>query len=220
MDYYLLKNQYTSTNGSQSLKKFALLGICFSLTALGATAVASPIRDANYELIGPTSAGLSATYDKISTQDAILEFKRKSGLNWEDLARLFGVQNRAPYLWAEGKSLSKENEEHLHSLLKVLRVVDQGNSRANRSLLLTVLPDGSSPFGLLTEKRYSVALILMEESKSFNSRYLTPLSKEAEMLRMPPPPQELLGALHTPIKTPQMKSRTPKIAKVKDHARK
>lgn len=69
---------------------------------------------------------------------AIAELRRRSGLTWDQLARLFNVSRRALHFWASGKPMTPSNEEHLQRVLSALRKIDRGSASANRSILLRV----------------------------------------------------------------------------------
>jgi DNA-binding transcriptional regulator YiaG len=105
-----------------------------------------------------TSSGGCLSVDQdldIPTCKAIHELRFKTGLSWDRLSRLFGVQRRSLHFWASGKPLSEKNEERLYHLLALVRTIDRGSARANRTLLLKPIENGdSSPFDLLLQDKF------------------------------------------------------------------
>jgi DNA-binding transcriptional regulator YiaG len=47
-----------------------------------------------------------------STQQAVNELRKLSGLTWEQLATLFNVSRRSVHFWASGQSLTSANERN------------------------------------------------------------------------------------------------------------
>jgi DNA-binding transcriptional regulator YiaG len=105
-----------------------------------------------------TSSGGCLSVDQdldLPTSKAIHELRFKTGLSWDRLSRLFGVQRRSLHFWASGKPLSEKNEERLYHLLALIRTIDRGSARANRTLLLKPIENGdSSPFDLLLQDKF------------------------------------------------------------------
>lgn len=147
-----------------------------------------------------TSSGLRVPTAR-STSAAILELRRLSGLTWEQLARLFGVDRRSLHFWANGKPLTPAHEERLQRLLATVRRFDQGRARENRALLLEARADGLIPFDLLVEGKFEQALALIAPAAPTARQRTAPLSTEARTARAPPPPSELVGALQDRVHT-------------------
>lgn len=105
-----------------------------------------------------TSSGGYLSVDQdldLATSKAIHELRFKTGLSWDQLSRLFGVQRRSLHFWASGKPLSARNEEKLYHLLTLIRTIDRGSARANRALLLSPMEGGDrSPFELLLRDEF------------------------------------------------------------------
>jgi DNA-binding transcriptional regulator YiaG len=105
-----------------------------------------------------TSSGGCLSVDQdldLPTSKAIHELRFKTGLSWDRLSRLFGVQRRSLHFWASGKPLSEKNEERLYHLLALVRTIDRGSARANRTLLLKPIENSdSSPFDLLLQDKF------------------------------------------------------------------
>jgi hypothetical protein len=84
---------------------------------------------------------------------ALGEIKEKSGLTWEQLARIFKVTQRSLHLWMDGATLSAENEERLLRLLKTMRGLPYEAPFQNRRHLLEPRGDGTILFDALVEGR-------------------------------------------------------------------
>ncbi len=140
-----------------------------------------------------TSAGIRSTLLEDHAA-ALQELRALSGLSWEQLARLFGVSRRAAHLWATSKAMSPTNEEHLYRCLAVLQRADRGGGAFNRTALLRADETGVPPFDQLVAGRYDLAVAQLLAS----TPPVTPRMSAARVWtdRLPPPPAELLGALH------------------------
>lgn len=82
---------------------------------------------------------LSVTIQAVakSTTGLAQEFKRVSGLTWEQFANTFGISSRAAFDWASGKSVNAKNHEKLGLAVAALRFIDRGSAEENRNLLLS-----------------------------------------------------------------------------------
>ena len=82
---------------------------------------------------------LSVTVQAVdkSTAGLVQEFKRVSGLTWEQFANAFEVSSRAAFDWASGKPVNAKNHEKLGLAVAALRFVDRGSAEENRNLLLS-----------------------------------------------------------------------------------
>lgn len=137
--------------------------------------------------------------DPSDTRKAIHEIKKTCGLTWDQLAQLFNVSRRSLHFWASGKQLSSSNEEDLYRLLDVFRYINRGNADINRQALISAQENGQIPFTLLKERKYEETKKLLGQGKAKPKPQLKPLSKEASLLRTPPPPDELVGAINEPV---------------------
>ena len=162
-----------------------------------------------------TNSGLMPTGVEATPIAAIAEVRRRSGLTWDQLARLFGVARRSVHFWASGKALSAANEERLGRLLAVLRQIDRGSARATRAALLTPLSDGTTPFDLLAKNEFDVVKEQLGSSPQLSTPALHRLSPAARAVRMPPPPEERVGALQNTVHREVGKSRVAKTVRVK-----
>ena len=143
-------------------------------------------------IAGQTSAG--SIPRTVATEAAVLELRRRSGLTWDQLARLFQVSRRAVHLWASGKIMNPKNQEHLQRLLAFIRQIDRGTAASTRVQLFTATADGRIPFDLLIAGQYEMAAGSI--GMGVAPRVSPPsLSMSAATARAPRPPYELLGAL-------------------------
>jgi len=137
--------------------------------------------------------GLPGMAHALGPRQAIAELRRLSGLTWEQLAELFGVNRRSLHFWASGQAMAAHNEQHLQRLLMVLRRIDRGFASANRSLLLSS-HQGAIAFDLLKARRYEDVINLHGESHVSRAPP-RPLTALARAERAPQPPAELVGTL-------------------------
>ncbi len=98
-------------------------------------------------LSGPAIASIrvSAPVEHTSAANNIEAFKQRSGLTWDQVARLFGVSKRAVLLWRAGGSMSVRHEERLATLTAQLAEFDTNDHEQTRTRLLTVR-DGMAPY--------------------------------------------------------------------------
>jgi DNA-binding transcriptional regulator YiaG len=162
-----------------------------------------------------TNSGLAAIDTTMTTSSAIAELRRRSGLTWDQLARLFGVARRSIHFWASGKALNAANEERLSRMLAVVRYVDCGTAQSTRAALITAQNDGMIPLDLLAKDRFDEVKARLGGGPQRSMPALIPLSTTAWEARMPPPPDERIGALHASVHREIGKSRVARTVKVK-----
>ncbi len=168
------------------------------LVGLGtsAAAVAPPLEAISrlQRSLDQTSAGASLRAS-ISVGSAIGELRRRSGLTWDQLARVFNVSRRALHFWASGKAMTPSNEEHLQRLLAVIRQMDTGAPNSNRRLLLQASANGSLPLDLLAAGSYEQALAILALGGGERHGAVSEHAGTTRAGRSPRPPEELVGAL-------------------------
>jgi len=140
-----------------------------------------------------TSSGRSLSVYQdldLTPSKAIHELHFKSGLTWDQLARLFGVNRRSVHFWASGKPLATRHEEKLFHLLTLIRTIDRGSARINRTLLLKPIPDRDrSPYQLLLEDNYSTVCDELKQQLGASilpRRQPRPLDPDQVRERIPP----------------------------------
>ena len=147
---------------------------------------------------GQTTSGAPVPLVAASAGATIGELRRLSGLTWDQLAHLFAVSRRSVHFWASGKAMALSNETHLWRLLTVVRKVDRGSARANRTVLLGASESGISPLDLLAAREYERVLSLLGSGDGYRASP-PKISKDARTLRAPQPPEEFVGALQSRI---------------------
>lgn len=194
---------------SRPVRELFLIG-CL-ITGPGTSSAASEPPDELYRRsVLQTSAGrpLDAPSNSEAVS-AIAELRRLSGLTWEQLAELLQVSRRALHFWASGKPMNAANEARLQGVLAVIREMDRGNARENRSLLLAV-KDGQSALSLLASGGYDAARERLGGAAARRPERPAPLSREERLRRAPRPPEELVDARDEPIQTEGQKVRAAK----------
>jgi DNA-binding transcriptional regulator YiaG len=191
-------------------------GIIFTLYYFG-TASSEPVPNQySYPLEKQTAASnvsiiFSVLPSTIETsQETLNELKQLSGLTWEQLAKVLNVSRRSLHFWASGKPISPFNEEHLRRLLATIRYVDRGSPDVNRGALLQPQHGSTIPLDLLIAGKYEEVKRLLGAGTTVEKSKLKPLSPEAIASRLPPPPEDLVGALQDTIHREVGKSRPAK----------
>jgi transcriptional regulator with XRE-family HTH domain len=145
-----------------------------------------------------------------STQQAVNELRKLSGLTWEQLASLFDVSRRSVHFWASGQPLTSTNEEKLNRILDVVEYISRGSASSNRSLLMSIADDGKSYLELLKEGEFDRVKHLLGAGNAPIKPKLGQLSPAAELSRVPPNPADLVDALQDSIHQEVGKSRAAK----------
>ncbi len=189
-------------------------------------AIHQPSRDANViplaaflnpgTTVGPqwipltdeTSSGpeaMTSVPDRQTAAEALLELRRRSGLTWDLLSRLFSASRRTVHHWANGKAPSAQHELEIRRALDAVRHLDEGNQRATRDRLMTVV-NGLSPLDLLAGGHYTEGLRQSAAPAETGHRRAA-LSEEEWAKRRPPPPALLLDAIQDRPALPVGKAR-------------
>lgn len=143
-------------------------------------------RPGEFVPVEQTSSGFVVTDETITPSAAIAELRRRSGLTWDQLARLFGVSRRSIHFWASGEGLSAVNEERLGRMLAVIRYFDRGNAQVTRSVLMTPLDDAVIPFDLLANDKFNEVMERLGAGLQRSMPALGPLSVEARWRHVSP----------------------------------
>ena len=95
-------------------------------------------------LVNPTAVRRHVdAINGISAGQAVLEIRRLSGLTWAEMATLLDISRRSLHSWANGASVSVENELHVRRALAVMRVLNTGEAAPVRDLLRAIDRDGT-----------------------------------------------------------------------------
>lgn len=93
-----------------------------------------------------------------SPADNIKALRERTGLTWEQIARLFGVSRRAVHLWAAGGKLSAANEELLAEIVDLVGATVPMPPEEVRHELLRMRPEvGLSVYDELRARHSSTA---------------------------------------------------------------
>lgn len=189
---------------------------------LSGTATNEPISERDLLLVlERTNSGLPLSFQSANSaevnRDALNELRKLSGLTWEQLAKLFNVSRRSLHFWASGQPLSRFNEENLNRLLGTIRYINRGSASLNRNLLLSSGQDGRLLFDLLIAGEHEEVKRILCPGNAPQKPQLVPLSEDASMSRMPPPPENMVDALQEPIHREVGRSRPVRAARSRKH---
>jgi DNA-binding transcriptional regulator YiaG len=87
------------------------------------------------------------------TAELVQSLRDRSGLTWDQLARLFGVSRRAVHAWATGARLNAYHQELLTELTRLVAAIDTGNPQHNRDRLLAPRQGALSLFDEIRARR-------------------------------------------------------------------
>lgn len=87
----------------------------------------------------------------------IQQLRKKSGLNWTELALMVDVDRRTLNNWANGKEVSRDNLDHLQKLAKSLLDNSSRFSSDNRDALLSSYEQGGRIIDLFKTRLYDQA---------------------------------------------------------------
>lgn len=141
-----------------------------------------------------TGAGIPLSMPDEVARD-LTELRRRTGLTWEQLARLFNVSRRAVHFWASGKAMTADHEERLKRVIAVVRQMDRGSASENRAVLLSPDREGRLPFDLLAAGAYETARTLLGASPLRTRPMASPVNERVRDARRPQPPEVLAEAL-------------------------
>ena len=144
----------------ERIRDWMLLRIGSALALQDTTSTATQNRWAS-ELAAAqqTNSGPVASADQATPSAVIAELRRRSGLTWDELARLFGVARCSVHVWVSGKALNAANEERLGRLLGAFAQTDKNSHRGVKSDFLSRFAPGllarwNGREGLLCSKRF------------------------------------------------------------------
>ena len=186
-----IESQAQETTARGPMRRYRPLGIVFGgrvLVSIGtASAPEITLIDRVIAASTETNGGIrpASNASTLTSSSAIMEVRRLSGLTWEQLARLFGVARRSLHFWASGASLSSINEERLQRVLGLLRLIDRGDARSNRSALLQAQKDGVIPLDLLSQGKYSRVFEYLSEGLGRRKVGEVPSSRTQRAIRRP-----------------------------------
>ncbi|MGH9623086.1 MAG: helix-turn-helix domain-containing protein [Bryobacteraceae bacterium] len=204
----------TSSDGMFRRVQDLLISIAGALATTGTTS-GEPQDLRSEESIGweQTNSGM-ALADTTPTLSAVLaELRRRSGLTWDQLARLCGVSRRSVHLWASGEKPSGDHQERLMRLVETIRYVDRGSAPSTRAALITPLGSGAIPFDLLMQGNLDELKRQLGVGTRRSIISLSPLTASARLARTPIPPSGLVDALQNSVHREAGKTRAARTVK-------
>jgi DNA-binding transcriptional regulator YiaG len=87
---------------------------------------------------------LSASPTDRRLADSVADLRRRSGLTWEEFARVFGVSRRAVHGWAAGARLNSRNAERLRRFGELVAGLQVTAPSDARSALMALSADGTT----------------------------------------------------------------------------
>ena len=157
-----------------------------------------PETGTSYDLRGSAERTTSGSVGQVeharvvTTAEAVLEIRRRSGLTWEELSELFEVSRRSVHHWANGKTVSAKHDREIRYVLAAIRHIDEGSQAATRDRLLTIDASEKSVFALLKAHRSDEVVAHGDAAVPAPQRI--PLSQKAQEMLRPPAPVLLLEA--------------------------
>ena len=127
----------------------------------------------------------------------LMDLRRRTGLTWEKLAELFGVDRRSVHFWASDRPMNAPNREKLGRALGFVRRI-AADAEQMRQWLLSPGEGGVLPFDQLRDGRYDAIVVPVRFGVSVQGHAgvsaAPRVSPEALRARAPRPPDELVGA--------------------------
>jgi len=84
---------------------------------------------------------------------SVRSLRQRSGLTWDELARIFGVTRRTLYNWSTGGQVSAAHAQSLARVIALFHEVDAGEPKLTRSRLLAPTENGSTLYTRLVQQR-------------------------------------------------------------------
>jgi transcriptional regulator with XRE-family HTH domain len=95
----------------------------------------------------PVSAGDETPLSELAK--AVRSLRQRSGLTWDELARIFGVTRRTLYNWSIGGQVSAANAQAIAEVVGRLHGIDSGDPKVTRSRLLAPKANGDTLYASL-----------------------------------------------------------------------
>lgn len=204
----------TSSVGIFRCVQNLLIGVVGALATTGTTS-GEPQGLLSEESIGweQTNSGMALTDTTLTPSAVLAELRRRSGLTWDQLARLCGVSRRSVHFWASGESPRGDHHERLMRLVEAIRYVDRGSAPSTRAALITPLDSGAIPLDLLMQGKLNELKGQLGGGTRRATVSLSPLTASAKLARIPRPPSELVDALQDSIHREAGKTRAARTIK-------
>jgi DNA-binding transcriptional regulator YiaG len=87
---------------------------------------------------------------------SVRSLRQRSGLTWDELARIFGVTRRTLYNWSVGGQVSAVNARAIAEVVRLVHEVDSGDPKTTRSRLLAPMQNGATLYAKLIQPKQSI----------------------------------------------------------------
>lgn len=84
---------------------------------------------------------------------SVRSLRQRSGLTWDELARIFGVTRRTLYNWSIGSKVSAAHAQALAQVIARVHEIDAGDPKLTRSRLLAPTESGSTIYTRLAQRQ-------------------------------------------------------------------
>lgn len=140
-------------------KSVRLVGLARTGTTTAASTTPLGLLASRYRTsTTPVSADVAQSHavaeEEATVFSKIGEIRVLSGLTFEQLATLMGVQRRSIHNWMAGANVRAVHHERIGKVLALLRHADRGSGRANASMLLTPMLGTDTGLDLLSQSRF------------------------------------------------------------------
>lgn len=156
-------------------------------TPTGHVELRQPSQSATYGgLSSRTRVALTARQQPVNDQEevslpelarSVRSMHQRSGLTWDELARIFGVTRRTLYNWSIGGQVSAANAQAIAEVIRSLHEIDSGDPKITRSRLLAPTQNGATLYAKLLEQRRRTShpvASLYSPDQLLGARYDTP----------------------------------------------
>lgn len=133
-----------------------LLGSTFAATTSAHVTVVTASPPAGIAA-APSTTGQGAGA-RTAAQELVSSIHGRSGLKLEEIATLLGATRRSLQHWRAGEAINSANERRLRLLEAAIARIDAGAPSATRKRLLDRVDGEVSPFDLLAEERFDLAV--------------------------------------------------------------
>lgn len=129
----------------------------------------------------------------------VAELRMVSGLEWDELGRIFGVSAQRVLFWVSGQRINATTAQLVTQVLDVAWHADRGTALSTRDALHDA-SKGTSPFELLVERRFDDARETLGPAQQARYPIFNESTEETEsVLPEPIPPHILANALEDSI---------------------
>ena len=122
---------------------------------------------------------------KISTRSAVTDLYRKGGLEWNEIADIFSVDQDTINDWISGKPLSGSEEKFLYQLADLIDYINEGSSYENRKLLNKKIEKGKTALKLIKKGKFDLIKKFLGKGRGEDLTEFPPLSEEEIEARKP-----------------------------------